>query len=78
MDKIKRIEMRPMTDSEVTEIKILLLKKIRQFIEELPGDHNLGWLPDNLDSNMTKAALTVLLSVNDTNIHLANEGHLIN
>ncbi len=43
--------------------------KMEEYITSLPGNHNLGFIPDNLSNLMAKAALAVLETVVDCNIY---------
>lgn len=56
------------TEIEQQEIKIRLHEKISEFLEnETDGDHNIGFVPDNIEMLMTDAAFAVLKTVTATN-----------
>ena len=66
-----------MTELEKQKIKLRLNKAIGKFLDkELGKDHNIGFVPENIDSLMTEAAFSVLMLNVELNDFFENEGML--
>lgn len=58
-----------LTDKEIATLKLKLLNKIDEYLNEvtMDSDNKIGWVPDNIERLMTDAAFSVLETVNATN-----------
>lgn len=56
------------TEQEKTGLLFNLTQKIEEFMEqETNDDHNIGYLPTNIEHLMAQAAFSVLMAVTATN-----------
>ena len=53
--------------------KAQLLSKIEEFLSEELGDHDLGYIPDNIAQNMTEAAWLIIVANKDLNNYFERE-----
>lgn len=60
--------MNKINEPEKSELKFLLTKQIDGFIDNLPDNNNLGFIPDNYLELMTDAAFAVLMAFHSMNI----------
>lgn len=57
--------------------KSILRKKISEATEQMFTDnHDMGWIPENIEDGMTEAAWLILSQNKATNDWLEKEGHL--
>ena len=64
-------------EPEKTRLRLMLVEKIGEFISRATDkDNNIGWIPDNMVGNMTDAAFAVLMSINDTNVYIDENGYM--
>lgn len=61
--------MKTLNELEKASLLIDLDVKMDEFISNLPDNHQIGFIPDNLSNLMAKAALTILETVVDCNIY---------
>jgi hypothetical protein len=55
---------------EKDDLKQRLQIKIDAFIDNLPVDNHLGWMPDDTVGLMTDAAFAVLMAIQNTNVYM--------
>lgn len=65
--------MRLLNETEKAVFFIGLQTRMADFIEHLPSDHQIGYLPDNISELMAKAALNVIETVVDCNVFFETE-----
>jgi len=61
--------MKTLNEHDKIEALISLERRMDDFIEKMPENHNFGFIPDNLSMLMAKAALTILETVVDCNVY---------
>jgi len=58
---------------EKDDLKQKLQMKINAFIDNLPDNNHLGWIPDDTVGLMTDAAFAVFMAIQNTNVFMEEQ-----
>lgn len=65
--------MNKIIEPEKSELRMLLMKQMEKFIENLPDGNNIGWMPDDVIGLMADASFAVLMAIHETNVYMEKE-----